>query len=444
MSEETSIMLSERFDDEFQASLAAYICKDTTFLMQTADLISPAQFGDAALGVIVNTVLRHFRIYNQAPGQKVLISLVKKAMLDGRIREDLHPEIKDALKGILTEKLTDASYMVSEISTFARNNAFDEALVKAHGLKESGKFDEAMAVMQQAMLVGASETANYYDYFGEIESRFTKREEIASGVAAPQGITTGIKALDAILYHKGWGRREFVLIMGGAKAGKSTALGEFSLNAAKGGFNSLYVTLEVHSGIISDRLDARLSDTSMDDLTKERAEIKAKLEALAAAGTAGKYYILEKPAGTLSPNGLRRIIEDFRAKGIRFDCIALDYLDLATSNFRTNDHRHDEKQMYTDFRGLADEYDFALLSATQTNRDGMGSETATATHVADNIEKIRIADLVISINKTDAEKAAGEARLFLAASRNQRGDISVKVKQNLDKMKFVERVIDVS
>ncbi|MFP3325107.1 hypothetical protein R0K05_18780, partial [Planococcus sp. SIMBA_160] len=72
------------------------------------------------------------------------------------------------------------------------------------------------------------------------------------------------------------------------------------------------------------------------------------------------------------------------------------------------------------------------------------SSVATMTDVAEDFNKIRIADLVISINKTEEEKAAQEARLYFAASRNQRGDITIRIKQDLEKMKFLTKILDVS
>ncbi|EFH0296821.1 DNA helicase, partial [Escherichia coli] len=57
---------------------------------------------------------------------------------------------------------------------------------------------------------------------------------------------------------------------------------------------------------------------------------------------------------------------------------------------------------------------------------------------------VRIADLVITINKTEEEEAKGEARLYFAGSRNQQGGISIHVKQNLEQMRFIQRILDVT
>ncbi|HBN4734304.1 TPA: hypothetical protein L2X28_004823, partial [Escherichia coli] len=97
-----------------------------------------------------------------------------------------------------------------------------------------------------------------------------------------------------------------------------------------------------------------------------------------------------------------------------------------------------------DLRALYDKHNVAGITASQTNREGGASEVATMMHAADNIEKVRIADLVITINKTEEEEAKGEARLYFAGSRNQQGGISIRVKQNLEQMRFIERILDVT
>ena len=83
-----------------------------------------------------------------------------------------------------------------------------------------------------------------------------------------------------------------------------------------------------------------------------------------------------------------------------------------------------------------------MLTATQTNREGAKSSVARMEHVAEDFNRIRIADLVISINANEEEKKKGVARLFFAASRNQKGDITVYIRQDFERMQFVKEIID--
>jgi replicative DNA helicase len=86
----------------------------------------------------------------------------------------------------------------------------------------------------------------------------------------------------------------------------------------------------------------------------------------------------------------------------------------------------------------------ALLTATQTNREGAKAAVAKMTDVADDFNKIRIADVVISINKTDEERANNEARLFFAAMRNGPSGFALKVRQDVDRMIFIKDIIGVA
>ncbi len=443
--EETEIRpLSEIFDDGFQAKLLAHMIRDKKFMVRAGGLVDPHQFENAAHACLARMAKRHYELFDEIASIEAFARTFKKECDAKVIRAELIDDCKEAIRAVFKSKLTDHEYMVNEVATFARHTAIDLAMEKAYDLKNKGNFEKAEQLLQEAFRVGAADDSACYDYFESAADRRSEREAYATGEITHNGVTTGLDALNALLYHKGWGRREMTLLMGGLKSGKSIGLGYFAINAALASENVLNVTLEVHRDIIADRTDAKVTGTPMSELEAERDAVFDKVESLVGAGKVGKYIIAERMGANFTPVSLRQLIEDYRAQGILFDMVVLDYLDLCKPTHRTTDPRHDDKIMYTEFRALADEYDFALLSATQTNRSGMGSETADATHVADNIEKLRIADLTISINATEDEKSAGEARLFFAASRNQAGSISVLIKQDLDRMKFIDRIKDVS
>lgn len=435
--------LSEEFDDDFQNRLTAYYCKDQEFLMRAGDLVDPSQFENAANAILVNLVSSYFRMYKSAPSSTAILDQLKRAKKDKTIREELFPDVVSAFKRVLGEKLTDTKYMVDRVATFARSIAFDDALIKAAELKEKGDFERAMEVMAKVQLVGASDTIGIYNYLGEAAERLKQREYEASEDYVPNSITTGIPLLDRLLYQKGWGRREMVLFMGFAKSGKSTAMGEFSINATLKGFNVLYVSLEVHTSILSDRFDARLSQTEMTKLIEKRDDVHKKLADLGASTGVGNLWVVERPSGSLSPADLDRLLEGMKSNGMIPDMVVVDYADLMKPTRRSGDERADVKSIYTDLRAVFDKHNAAGITASQTNREGGASEVATMMHAADNIEKVRIADLVISINKTEEEATKGEARLYFAGSRNQKGNISIRVKQNLEQMRFIQEILDV-
>jgi replicative DNA helicase len=128
---------------------------------------------------------------------------------------------------------------------------------------------------------------------------------------------------------------------------------------------------------------------------------------------------------------------------IIFDMVVVDYADIMQPDFRTNDAIENSKNIWLGLRAIAFEENLAMLTATQTNREGNKSVVAKATDVAEDFNKIRTADIVISINTTDEERAAGESRLFFAASRNQESGFTIFIKQNLAMMRFITSIIRV-
>ncbi|MDT4841548.1 phage replicative helicase, DnaB family [compost metagenome] len=261
-----------------------------------------------------------------------------------------------------------------------------------------------------------------------------------AGKRAPQGITTGYSRIDERLHHRGYGRKEMVVYMGGPKSGKTMALINAAKIASQNGYNVLYVTLEVSARIIGERLDASFSGHKMRELMRNPHDVRLKVQAAGSAPRKGSLIINEFPTGTLTPKMLRSVIERHRAKGRTFDMICVDYADLMAPDYRGNEERENSKSIYTALRGIAVEQNIALLTATQTNRTGAKAIVAKAEDVAEDYNKIRIADLVISINSTDEEKLTGDARLYFAASRNQEGGFTIYVKQDLGRAQFIVSV----
>lgn len=438
------------FDAAFQTKIAALTLRDNQFMRRMSGIIRPEFFENAGEAALVNIALRHFTRYGAVPDRSVLATLIADDVRAKIIRSDVLPLVKAQYKDVALADLSNAEYIEDKVVQFARHQALGEALIKCVDLREKGQFEKAEQVVKAAIEIGVSEEGDAYDYFERIKERTEIRLEKASGKRPPQGITTGIPKMDDILYHRGWGRRELTTIMGGAKAGKTTALINFAKAAALAGKNVLYATLEVGAPIISDRLDASIAEVVMKELQDKSHTVQEKiLETY--DKKVGKLIMHEYPSGTMTPNMLRALLDRYKSPGrcrdgsvrppIEFDLVVVDYADIMAPNHRYSDVIENSKSVYVDLRAIAFDYNCAVLTATQTNREGYKSAVAKAEHVAEDFNKVRTVDLMISINKTEEEAARGEARLYFAASRNQESGFTIVIKQNLAMMKFVEAVL---
>lgn len=427
------------FDGAFQTKIAAMAMSDHQFLNQAEGLLRPEYFENQAEATLVYLSLQHYREYKSTPDKATMIQLMKGALASKLIRADMKSDVIDAFNNLRKFDISNRQYVVDRVSEFARHQAMGQAILDSVEFVEKNQFDKIFEVVKSAMDVGAEDDNPAYDFFAKIGERTQDRKDLLSGKKKKDGITTGIKRLDDNLYHGGWGKNELTVFMGAPKSGKSTALGEFAKSAALAGNNVLYVTLEVSTEIISERLDANISDVEIALLSSKINEVEKKINA--AHSKAGRLMMNGFPTGSMSPSMLRRLIAKYKQDDIVFDLICVDYADIMRPDNITDSDINNSKSIYVDLRAIAQEEHLAMLTATQTNREGAKSSVAKMEHVAEDFNRIRIADLVISINKTDDEKAAGEARLFMAASRNQKGDLTIHIEQDMERMRFITKIL---
>jgi replicative DNA helicase len=429
------------FDLEFQKKIVTLLLRDTQFALRAKDLVEPDYFLEKAHGFIVSVIKDFVSTYKTVPDRAIVPTLIKDEIAKRRIRDDLKEPIKDALREGLSKKadLSGSAFILGKVGDFARHQAIEKAMIESMRLLEKGDFAGIEKIQKRAFSVGKEVEGEEYDYWKEIESRTKVREDFKAGILVRNGITTGISEFDAHLYHGGWGRQELSLIMGAAKAGKSLSLGEFTKNASLAGFQTFYASCEVSTRIIADRIDAALSDTAMRLLKDDPATVRAKIKA--AEARAGAFKMRDFASGTLKPSQLHRIIDNYRSEGIIFDLVAVDYADIMAAEYRSDNLIDNMRSIYIDLRAIAWEFNLALLTATQTNREGAKKATAKATDVAEDFNKIRTADVVLGINATDDEKASGEARITWVASRNSEDGFSFRIRQDREKLKFVTAIL---
>jgi replicative DNA helicase len=436
----TSTTTTYDFDDKFQAKIAALALRDTVFAQRTDGLVKPEYLTLDADRFLVSIVIDYYGKYGKAPHPSAIKTLVTDAFLAKKVRTDMQKSVLRRVLELNKVDLTDREFVTDKVAAFARQRAVEEAMIGSMAALEKGDYAKIEKLMGQALTVGINEDASEYDYFKMIEARTEHRKAVALGTIKPDGITTGYPEIDKLLYHGGWGRKELSALMAPAKWGKSMGLGDFGKNAAVAGHPTLICSCEVSANIYADRLDANFTETAMKALKDKPYDVMKKIKEIEAKSA--PLIIHDFAAGTLKPSMLRRMLERYRARGVIFDVIAVDYADIMAPEHYTGDAIQDSKNIWINLRAIAHEQSAAVLTATQTNREGAKKMTSEATDVAEDFNKIRIADLVIAGNATKEEKAIGEARLSFAASRNQE-EMTITIKQSRECMKFLTKVLRV-
>ena len=426
------------FDDAFQTKVAALAMRDATFNIRTEGLIEPSYFLNESEAHLINLSQKFWNKYKSVPSDTVMIRLIKGAIKAKSIRSDQQSDVIDTFKALRKESLADRDYVVDEVADFARHQAIMAAFEKSIPAMDDHDFDAVEAYMSAAFQVAASDGSIGHDLTDGIEERTQRRLDISTGKVTV-GITTGTAELDDAL-GGGAKRKELLVVLGVAKSGKSFGLMNFAVNAQLDGKNVLYVSLENSVEVTTDRIDAYLSQVATNDMLKHILDVKAKVTAKLAS--AGVMKIHEYGTGTFAPKDLRRLVEHYKAKGLVFDEVVVDYWDIMAPDIRYKDSPTQESaSIGMGLRALAKDENLAVITAIQSNRDGMKAVVAKAENAAEDFNKVRLADALFSINATEEERENGEARLFMAAVRNMAGGYILNIGQDLATATFITKVL---
>jgi len=434
------------FDAAFQRKIAAHVVRDEMFMRRATGLVKKEYFEDEGLQWIVDYATAHYARFEQTPSLSIVINDIKILAASRRMKAETLDLVKPLLKDFFGPScdLSNREYMIEQVAHFAKKSAMEAAIIRSAELLDKGDYESAKRLIDEASQVGSVEEGRCYEFYADAERRTEARiERMRSGVKT--GITTGVKEIDDVLYHGGWGRGELAVLMGPPKAGKSIGLGEFAINATQAvvadrdtGYNVLYCSCENSAEIVGDRMDANVSGTIMRDLTSAPAGVRSAVTGW--HGKAGKLFVHEFPTGQLRPMDIKRLIRKYQSQGIIIDLVVIDYADIMAPDEKTGAENTDSKEIYKGIRAIAQTENVAMLTATQTNREGAKATVAKVTDVSEDINRVRLADVFMILAASDSEKADDVFRLYMGAMRNSESGIMFCCKSDRKRMRFIKSI----
>jgi replicative DNA helicase len=98
--------------------------------------------------------------------------------------------------------------------------------------------------------------------------------------------------------------------------------------------------------------------------------------------------------------------------------IIMDYGDLLRPVSTQKEKRNELESIYEELRGIAQEYECPVWTASQTNRSGISADVITMESISEAFNKCFVADFICSISRTAEDKQANTARMYVAKNRN--------------------------
>jgi len=424
----------EQFPPTFALSVAKLVVRDSFFLSQVKGSLPPEFFGGNEIGgdYIQQAVDWAYSFYDE---HNYGISVASfDYQMNQYINEKPESDRQTVAAGIahlrnslFAEPIHDADFVRENVYGWMKQQAVKSMLVD---MKE--KLDKGQPIYE----------ATYVDRLNEISAIGLDLSEGGVDLLRDLGwsynyltteakrdfISTGLMQFDKAL-SGGIGRKEMLVFEAPPNVGKTTVMASVTASLLKKGKRVVHITLEQDEKLILQKIVACMSTVRPHEFMLHPDIIKGWLEYM--QGNGAQLMLKQFPTGKLTVIELQNYLRGIESIwGQKIDAVVIDYADLMRSS-RNKDKRYEElSEIYTTLRGLAVMMDFALITATQTNRKGVKKEKITIEDLSECFEKAAIADVIIAICQTEMEHKSGAMRLHFA--KNRIGEKFIEIPYKID------------
>ena len=239
-----------------------------------------------------------------------------------------------------------------------------------------------------------------HDYVDDSDSRFDfyhrTEEHLPFDLSMFNKITNG-----------GLVNKSLNVALAGTGVGKSLFMCHVAAGALTQMKNVLYITMEMAEEKIAERIDANLLNVPIDQLENLSKDMfDNKMRKLTDKGV-GKLIIKEYPTGAANSNNFRSLLKELQIKrDFEPDLICIDYLNICSSarmkamGGSINSYTY-VKAIAEELRGLAQEFNLPVLTATQTTRSGFASSDVGLEDTSESFGLPATADLMFALISTE-------------------------------------------
>jgi archaellum biogenesis ATPase FlaH len=389
------------FGKAFQENLCQLILLDRPFADQIKEVLTIEFLELKYLQVFVQKIFEYKDKYKVHPTYDIMTTLLRTGLEDQN--ETVQKQVRDYFARI-HDKEPEGSQFIKETSLdFCKKQKLKEAMLKSVKLLQNSSFDEISKTINDALKLGSSNDFGY-DYLVDFEKRFQ--------IKSRNPVTMGWDEIDGIC-KGGLGSGELGVVIAPTGAGKSMVLVHLGTEALKLGKTVIHYTLELADSVVASRYDSCLTGIEIRDLYTFKEQIFESVQNLP-----GKLIVKEYPTKSASTNTLKLHLEKLKMRGIQPEMIIVDYGDLLKPISSQREKRQELETIYEELRGIAQENNCPVWTASQTNRSGLNAEVITMESISEAFNKCFVADFICSVSRTIEDKASNGGRIFVAKNRN--------------------------
>lgn len=197
--------------------------------------------------------------------------------------------------------------------------------------------------------------------------------------------------------------------------GKSAMMCAISANVIRQGKNVLYISMEMSEDRVAERIDANLMNDTVYNVRNMNYKSYIASANKLKEKAYGRLIIREFPTSAAGVTQFKVLLKDLKTKKHFVpDLVVVDYMNICCSSRlkqgQTNSYGY-IKAISEELRGLAVEYNVALLTATQTNRNGFNNSDVELTDISESIGSTHVMDMIFALIRTEALDDMGQIEI---------------------------------
>ena len=389
----------------FQQSLIKAIIEDKKYGETIIDVLESKFFENNSFRFIMENVKELYKTYNKIPDYN---TVAQKIMSEGGNKDSskVHVDTLDAIKNNEQQ----IEYVKDTALNFCKQQNLKKELKGVQSIIDNGDFEsynKIEQIIQKALQVGISND-EATDVFHDIEGALEKDNR--------QPIALGIVGVDNLL-NGGLGRGELGIVLAPTGTGKTTLLTKFANTAYNLGYNVVQIFFEDNPGNIKRKHYTIWTEISPNEQPNYKDEVQKKVKEIQ-ANSKGFLKLLKLSSDNVTISEIKNKIRKMNSEGEKVDLLVIDYVDCISPERSTfGEEWKGEGSIMRSLESMTSEFEMAVWTATQGNRESISSEVVNSDQMGGSIKKAQIAHVILSIGKTLEQKENNLATLTLLKSR---------------------------
>ena len=402
---EKTILSNLILNEEFSRKVYPYLKED--------------YFDDNSLRKIFNTCAEYVDQYKEPPSKEALKLAIEKRK---DLTEDGYSDIHQIVDELEIDPTTNSDFLLDETEKFCQDKDLYNAIRKSIMILDDADGDNDKGTIPKLLAdsLGISfDSSVGHDFLTDFEDRYEhyhkKEERIPFDIDILNKITKG-----------GLPRKSMTVLLATTGGGKSLLKCHMAANHLMYGKNVLYVTMEMAEEEIGRRIDANIMDITLDEVQDIPRDVYEKRMNRYKSKTTGKLVIKEYPTGSAHSGHFRHLLNELKLKkNFEPDVIFLDYLNICASarvkGAAASSSYNLVKSIAEEVRGLAMEFNCALVTSSQFNRDGYGNSDVDLTNTSESMGITHTADCILGLVTSEALDELGQ--LMIKQLKNRWSDL---------------------